>query len=71
MTETNKNKFCVLWQRKPLFTGTEDMGLRPDSFKHEKSLERFKKRIKTWATDKSVRYISVEQDLFKLFRCHL
>ena len=25
-TETNKNKLCVLWQRKPLLTGTEDMG---------------------------------------------
>ena len=22
-----KKKFCVLWQRKPLLTGTEDMGL--------------------------------------------
>ena len=51
--------------------------LFPDSFKNEKSLESFKKKIKTWtmimfiACVESVRYISIKQDLFKLFRCHL
>ena len=31
-TETNKNKFCVLWQQKLLLTGTEDMGLGSRQF---------------------------------------
>ena len=31
-TETNKSKFCVLWQRRPFLAGTEDMGLS-DSFR--------------------------------------
>ena len=29
---TNKNKFCVLWQRKPVLTGTKDMGLGSRQF---------------------------------------
>ena len=44
-----RNKFCVLWQRKPLFMIRD---LVPDSFKNENSLERFKNRIKTSTTDK-------------------
>ena len=47
----NENKFCVLWQRKPLLTGTEDTGIG-FSFKNENPLERFKKMMKTWTTDK-------------------
>ena len=27
-----KNKFCVLWQRRPLLAGTEDMGLASRQF---------------------------------------
>ena len=28
----DKNKFCVLWQRKPFLTGTEDVGLGSRQF---------------------------------------
>ena len=51
-TEANKNKFCLLWQQRPLLTGTEDMGLASDSFRNVKSLKNLENRLETWTTEK-------------------